>query len=351
MVRRGSAAVQSRATLAGYYAAMRTRLFALVAVAVTAVTLATASEAAPAPPAAHRTRRSVRSSTGRSSSPIAAPAASGPSTRWRAYELAIEQGADFIEPDLVITKDGALVVRHENEIGGTTDVAAIRSSPRAAPPTPSTACPVTGWFTEDFTLAELKTLRARERLPAIRPVATVRRPSDLAGLVMGPVLHQSFGVALPAGSPLTRRRRLRLAELGDTPLALAPRAGAPGFHDEVIAACAARGWSPATVHHPAAPRTAGPGPRGHRRGPGGRTGHRPVAGAGLADAGGRPAGRSGGAGVARERGAAPAVPRPPSRPRWPAPCATHAGMAPGASGPVGGEPPVVHVRPASGVLT
>ncbi|WP_425987345.1 glycerophosphodiester phosphodiesterase [Brevundimonas sp. TWP2-3-2] len=86
-----------------------------------------------------------------------------------AYELAIEQGADFIEPDLVMSKDGQLVVRHENEIGGTTNVA---DHPEfAARRTTKTidGVPTTGWFTEDFTLAELRTLRARERLPALRP--------------------------------------------------------------------------------------------------------------------------------------------------------------------------------------
>lgn len=86
-----------------------------------------------------------------------------------AYELAIAQGADFIEPDLVPTKDGHLVARHENEIGGTTDVA---QRPEFAPRKTTKTIDgeqVTGWFTEDFTLAELKTLRARERLPQLRP--------------------------------------------------------------------------------------------------------------------------------------------------------------------------------------
>lgn len=89
-----------------------------------------------------------------------------------AYERAIEQGADFIEPDLVPTKDGHLVARHENEIGGTTDVAS--RSEFAARKTTKTIDgeQVTGWFTEDFTLAELKTLRARERLPQLRPANT-----------------------------------------------------------------------------------------------------------------------------------------------------------------------------------
>jgi glycerophosphoryl diester phosphodiesterase len=86
-----------------------------------------------------------------------------------AYRLAIAQGCDLIEPDLVPTKDGHLVVRHEPEIGGTTDVAGRAEF--AARRTRKTIDGVTleGWFTEDFTLAELKTLRARERLPQLRP--------------------------------------------------------------------------------------------------------------------------------------------------------------------------------------
>ena len=85
-----------------------------------------------------------------------------------AYELAIDQGADFIEPDVVPTKDGQLVARHENEISGTTDVA---SRPEfAARRTTKTIDgeQVSGWFIEDFTLAELKRLRTRERLPLLR---------------------------------------------------------------------------------------------------------------------------------------------------------------------------------------
>ncbi len=88
------------------------------------------------------------------------------------YTLAIEQGADFIEPDLVLTRDGVFMCRHENEISGTTDVAdhpefAARRTTKLID-----GQRLTGWFTEDFTLAELKTLRARERLPALRPANT-----------------------------------------------------------------------------------------------------------------------------------------------------------------------------------
>jgi glycerophosphoryl diester phosphodiesterase len=84
------------------------------------------------------------------------------------YTRAIEQGADYIEPDLVLTKDGVLVARHENEISETTDVA---DRPEFADRKTSKTIDgkkMTGWFTEDFTLAELKTLRAKERLPQLR---------------------------------------------------------------------------------------------------------------------------------------------------------------------------------------
>jgi glycerophosphoryl diester phosphodiesterase len=89
------------------------------------------------------------------------------------YELAARMGADFIEPDLVSTKDHVLVGRHENEIGGTTDVAGHPefASRRATKFIDGNT--VTGWFTEDFTVADLKTLRAKERLPAVRQENTM----------------------------------------------------------------------------------------------------------------------------------------------------------------------------------
>jgi glycerophosphoryl diester phosphodiesterase len=88
------------------------------------------------------------------------------------YTLGIEQGADYIEPDLVLTKDGVLVARHENEIGGTTDVAAHPEFASRRTTKTIDGEKIQGWFTEDFTLAELKTLRARERIPKIRPQNT-----------------------------------------------------------------------------------------------------------------------------------------------------------------------------------
>ena len=109
-----------------------------------------------------------------------------------AYEHAINLGADYIEPDLVSTKDGVLVARHENEISGTTDVAA-KFPARSATKTID-GVPVTGWFTEDFTLAELKTLRAKERLPALRPNNTA-----FDGLYQVPTFQEVIDLAKSRG--------------------------------------------------------------------------------------------------------------------------------------------------------
>ncbi|MFI7062162.1 glycerophosphodiester phosphodiesterase family protein [Kribbella sp. NPDC050124] len=85
-----------------------------------------------------------------------------------AYRLAAAQGADYLEPDLVATLDGVLVCRHENEISGTTDVAdhPVFADRKITKIVDGTA--VTGWFVEDFTYDELRQLRARERMPALR---------------------------------------------------------------------------------------------------------------------------------------------------------------------------------------
>lgn len=105
---------------------------------------------------------------------IAHRGASGdaPEHSMAAYELAILQGADVLEPDLVMTKDGVLVARHENEFGETTDVAkrpefASRRTTRSLD-----GWKTTGWFVEDFSWAELQTVRARERIPDLRPANT-----------------------------------------------------------------------------------------------------------------------------------------------------------------------------------
>ncbi|KWR87320.1 glycerophosphodiester phosphodiesterase [Cupriavidus sp. IDO] len=86
-----------------------------------------------------------------------------------AYAKAIEDGADVVEPDLVATRDGVLVARHENDISGTSNVAELPQFAERKRTKVIDGERLTGWFTEDFTLAELKTLRARERIPRLRP--------------------------------------------------------------------------------------------------------------------------------------------------------------------------------------
>ncbi|MFJ3194222.1 glycerophosphodiester phosphodiesterase [Streptomyces griseoviridis] len=90
-----------------------------------------------------------------------------------AYTYGVQTGADWIEPDLVPTRDHVLVVRHENDISQTTDVASHPEFAGRRTTKTVDGRPVTGWFTEDFTLAELKTLRAVERLPGVRDRNTV----------------------------------------------------------------------------------------------------------------------------------------------------------------------------------
>ena len=148
----------------------------VVVIAIAAVTASTLSSVAAAPQ--EREAAATDSTAGR---PDAVPlvighrGASGyrPEHTLESYELAARMGADFIEPDLVSTKDGVLIARHENDITGTTDVAdhpefAARKTTKTIDGTPAT-----GWFSEDFTLAEIKTLRAEERLPLVRQENTI----------------------------------------------------------------------------------------------------------------------------------------------------------------------------------
>jgi glycerophosphoryl diester phosphodiesterase len=102
---------------------------------------------------------------------IAHRGASGerPEHTLESYQVAIEEGADYIEPDLVMTRDGVLIARHENEISGTTDVAQHPAFAARRRTQVIDGESFTGWFTEDFTLSEIKTLRARERLAELRP--------------------------------------------------------------------------------------------------------------------------------------------------------------------------------------
>lgn len=121
------------------------------------------------------------------------------------YELALAMGVDAVEPDIVATKDGVLVVRHENEISGTTDVAAHPEFAERKTTKRVDGEALTGWFTEDFTWAELSTLRSRERLPEVRLSSAtfdgsqmILRLSDLLDLVRaGSVEHgREIGVVL-----------------------------------------------------------------------------------------------------------------------------------------------------------
>ena len=107
-----------------------------------------------------------------------------------AYQLAIDMGADYIEPDLVSTKDRVLVARHENEISGTTDVATRPEFANRQKTKVIDGTSLTGWFTEDFTLAELKTLRAIERIPQLRPSNTA-----FNGLYQVPTLQEVIDLA------------------------------------------------------------------------------------------------------------------------------------------------------------
>jgi glycerophosphoryl diester phosphodiesterase len=118
------------------------------------------------------------------------------------YELAFRQGVSWVDVDLVPTKDGQLVARHEPEIGGTTDVAMHPEFANRKMTKVIDDVSLTGWFTEDFTLAELKTLRATERIPGVRPnntiyngryqIATYQEILDLTTR-LGAELHRTLG--------------------------------------------------------------------------------------------------------------------------------------------------------------
>ncbi|MGQ0640585.1 MAG: glycerophosphodiester phosphodiesterase family protein [Gemmatimonadaceae bacterium] len=144
-----------------------------------------------------------------------------------AYALAIAMGADFIEPDLVVTRDGILIARHENEISGTTDVAARFPERRTTKVIDGES--VTGWFTEDFTWEELRSVRAKERLAfrshaydgqfAIPTFAEVLALADSAGRRRGRVVgvypetkHPTYFRSI--GLPLEERLLAALGALG-----------------------------------------------------------------------------------------------------------------------------------------
>jgi glycerophosphoryl diester phosphodiesterase len=129
------------------------------------------------------------------------------------YQLALEQGADYLEPDVVATRDGVLVVRHENEISGTTDVA--HRPELAARRTTKIVDGVahTGWFTEDLTLAEVKTLRVRERLPKLRP-QNIALGGHEEVLTLDEVLDLAQAADRPVGVYIETKHPAYFASLG-----------------------------------------------------------------------------------------------------------------------------------------
>ena len=145
-------------------------------VVVAAATTLAPLAAVPSPAAADRGRDDVGRGNGNDGDAlvIGHRGASGyrPEHTLASYQLAIEQCADYIEPDLVMTSDGVLVARHENEISGTTDVEDHPELAGRYATKVIDGVAISGWFTEDLTLAELKTLRAEERIPATRPQNT-----------------------------------------------------------------------------------------------------------------------------------------------------------------------------------
>ncbi|QLC24984.1 glycerophosphodiester phosphodiesterase [Parasphingopyxis algicola] len=185
-----------------------------------------------------------------------------------AYTLAIEQGADYIEPDLVMTRDGILVARHENEISATTDIADRPEFADRRTTKTIDGRSVTGWFTEDFTLVELRTLRARERLPELRPdsathdgryrVPTLAEIIELVGRQDRPVglipeiKHPGYFASI--GLPMEKVLAQQLAEAGydtETDLAMiqsfeiAPLAALDILTDVRLVQLVARAGSPA----------------------------------------------------------------------------------------------------------
>jgi len=133
-----------------------------------------------------------------------------------AYELAMNQCVDYIEPDLVSTNDGVLVARHENEIGGTTNVADHPEFAHRRTTKTIDGAAITGWFTEDFTLAELRTLRAKERIPATRPANT-----EFDGLYVIPTFEEVVDLA----------RHSRTCD--GEPMGIAPEIKHPTYFDSI----------------------------------------------------------------------------------------------------------------------
>jgi glycerophosphoryl diester phosphodiesterase len=145
------------------------------------------------------------------------------------YRLAAEMGADFVEPDLVSTKDGVLIARHENEIGATTDVASKFPDRKATRTVDGQS--IAGWFTEDFTLAEIKTLRAKERLAF--------RSHEFDGRFDVPTFDEVIDLAQQMGKELGR------------PIGIYPETKHPTYfrgiglpiEEKLLASLTAHGWN------------------------------------------------------------------------------------------------------------
>jgi glycerophosphoryl diester phosphodiesterase len=145
------------------------------------------------------------------------------------YRLAAEMGADFVEPDLVSTKDGVLIARHENEIGATTDVASKFPDRKTTKTVDGQS--IAGWFTEDFTLAEIKTLRAKERLAF--------RSHEFDGRFDVPTFDEVIDLAQQMGKELGR------------PIGIYPETKHPTYfrgiglpiEEKLLASLTAHGWN------------------------------------------------------------------------------------------------------------
>ncbi|MEH2299354.1 MAG: glycerophosphodiester phosphodiesterase [Nostoc sp.] len=150
----------------------------------------------------------VKNFTGKPPIIIAHRGASGyrPEHTLAAYELAIALGADYIEPDLVSTKDSVLIACHENEISETTDVASHAEFAHRQTTKIIDGESKTGWFTEDFILAELKTLRAKERIPQLRRRSPPQASQNTAydGLLEIPTLQEIIDLAKSKSAEINR---------------------------------------------------------------------------------------------------------------------------------------------------
>lgn len=118
-----------------------------------------------------------------------------------AYALAATMGSDYLEPDVVMTKDGHIIARHDNELGLTTDVAQRPEFANRYRTQNVDGSSVSGWFTEDFTLAEIKTLRAIERIPAIRP-GNARMDTAFDVPTMQEIIELTKGLEISLNRPI-----------------------------------------------------------------------------------------------------------------------------------------------------